>query len=303
MGALVILLLWSLLAYFGLITMGPMAVASSVWNYICSWIGAIADTAVGGQRQLLFTNRWAKTAMGTYASDQVQTRALGCAGGIGGGAATGVGTAVITGLGKFLAKAAVPGAGWAAAIGSVSCFGWSGVQYVRDLYGYSPGGAFVFNLWRDGETVIVRTVLGQLSGYILVKAYNKGIISAEALKSMVGIKAGLAKVVHSADKIRKGIEKESLKQLAKADAGVDSTMGTQPFMSYETLNTIQEQVLNPMIEKEKRGEKVTVGKKQEAAYVKAVAIAAALEANKKIQRSASKTVSDPYKKGNKILKF
>ena len=32
-------------------------------------------------------------------------------------------------------------------------------------------------------------------------------------------------------------------------------------------------------------------------------IAAALEANKKTQRSASKTVSDPYKKGNKILKF
>ena len=58
-----------------------------------------------------------------------------------------------------------------------------------------------------------------------------------------------------------------------------------------------------MIEKEKRGEKVTVGKKQEAAYVKAVAIAAALEAKKKTQRSASKTVSDPYKKGNKILKF
>ena len=32
-------------------------------------------------------------------------------------------------------------------------------------------------------------------------------------------------------------------------------------------------------------------------------IAAALEAKKKTQRSASKTVSDPYKKGNKMLKF
>ena len=52
-----------------------------------------------------------------------------------------------------------------------------------------------------------------------------------------------------------------------------------------------------MVEKEKKGEKVTVGKKQEAAYVKALMIAAALE------KRESNTVSDPYKKGNKILKF
>lgn len=276
-GALVILLLWSLLAFFGIISMGPMAVASSAWTYICTWVGDIINTAVGGQEKLLFTNKWANEALDRYASDQVQTRALGCLGSIGGSAATGTGTAVLAGLGKFLGKSMVPGAGWASAIGTIGCVAWSGVMYTRDLYGKSAGGAALFNEFRDIETYVIRAALSSISTYFLNKAYNNGYIGKEALQSMAGIRAGVNKMVHVADKTRRGIEKICLKEMAKVDASADNSLGANGFYSYDTLTSIQKNVLEPMEEKERRGEKVVVGKKQEAAFIQTLAITKVLE--------------------------